>query len=215
MNVQRFLRNYLPGYSVLLALAGLTVATLVIHGYHVGVEDQAIYLPSILRALHPALFPHDAVLFEAQTSHTVITPAIVAIVRDGHLSLEWSLLLVHLFAIFLLLVGAWRVAHRCFGPSHSVWAGLAFLTALFLIPIAGTSQYIVDQYMHPRALSTALILLPVADFLPGEPRRRRPFAYAFAALCFALSFVLQLQMAVFGLGLLLFLAIPWERWMLV
>jgi hypothetical protein len=34
----------------------------------------------------------------------------------------------------------------------------------------------------------------------------------FAGLCFLLAFALQLQMAVFGLGLLIFLAIPWERW---
>ena len=213
MNPPKIERNCLPGYRGFLGLAALTVAVIAINGYHLGVEDQAIYLPAILRRLHPTLFPHDAILFESQTSHTLITSVIAGTVRVTHLSVEWSILVFHLLAIFLLLLGAWRVARRCFNLDNSVWAGLRFLSGLILIPIAGTSQYIVDQYMHPRALSTALILLPVADFLPSETHRRRWGVYLFAAVCFALAFVLQLQMAVFGLGLLVFLAIPWERWL--
>ncbi len=213
MNPPKLERNCLPGYRGLIGLGALTAATVAIHGYHVGVEDQAIYLPGILRTLNPLLFPHDAVLFETQTKHTVITQTVAAFTRFTHLPIEWGLLFFHLFSIFLLLLAMWRLAQRCFARTDAVWAGLAMLTALMLIPIAGTAQYIVDQYMHPRALATALILLPVADFLPGQDQhRRRGLLYAFTAICFALAFVLQMQMAVFGLGLLVFLALPWERW---
>ena len=66
--------------------------------------------------------------------------------------------------------------------------------------------------MHPRALSTGLVLLPVADLLPGERRWRGMRLTLWCTCCFLVAFIFQLQMAVFGLGLLIFLAIPWERW---
>jgi len=212
LNSPSHARNYLPRYRVLAGLLGLTAGAVAIHGYHVGVEDQAIYLPAILKHLDPSLFQHDTVFFEAQTRPTLIDETVAAVVRVTHLPLDWVLLLFHLVATFLLLLGAWRVARRCFPESHAVWAGLCLLTGLFLIPIAGTSQYILDQYMHPRALSTGLILLPVADLLPGEKRWRGLRLALWCAICFLVAFIFQLQMAVYGLGLLIFLAMPWERW---
>ena len=212
MNSPPQARNYLSRYRETAGLLGLTAATVAIHGYHVGVEDQAIYLPAILKHLDPTLFQRDAVFFEAQTRPTLIDETVAGIVRATHLPLDWVLLLFHLLATFLLLLGAWRVVRRCFPETHAVWAGLCLLTGLFLIPIAGTSQYILDQYMHPRALSTALVLLPVADLLPGERRWRGLRLAVWCGCCFLVAFIFQLQMAVFGLGLLVFLVIPWERW---
>ncbi len=197
----------------MIGLGALSAATIAIHGYHVGIEDQAIYLAGILHRLTPSLFPHDVILFEAQTRHTILDELVAGLIRGCHMSLDWSLLVLHLVTIFLLLFGAWRVARRCFSNTHAVWAGLAVLTGLFLIPIAGTSQTILNQYLHPTSLSTAVILLPLADFLPGEKGKRRWARYLWVAVCFALAFLLQMQMAVFGLGLIVFLAIPWERWM--
>ena len=43
----------------LLGLLLLTLAALLIHGYHLGVEDQAIYLPAIKHHLNPSLYPFD------------------------------------------------------------------------------------------------------------------------------------------------------------
>lgn len=212
MNPPKPERNYLPGYREVIGLGALTAAAVAIHGYHVGVEDQTIYLPAILRHLHPALFPHDSILFESQARNSIIDEAVAALVRGAHLPLDWSLFILHFISIFLVLLGGWRVARRCFATDSGVWGGLSLLTALMLIPIAGTSQYIVDQYMHPRALATALILLPLADFLPAGKGKRRPSPYWFTGLCFVLAFLFQLQMAVFGLGLLIFLWIPWENW---
>lgn len=196
----------------MIGLGALSAATIAIHGYHVGVEDQAIYLAGILHHLNPSLFPHDAILFETQTRHTILDQLVTGVIRTTHLSLDWSLFVLHFGTIFLLLFGAWRVARRCFSNAYAVWAGLAMLTGLLLIPVAGTSQYIMDQYLHPTALSTALILLPLADFLPGQNRQRGWVRYLFLAICFGLAFLMQLQMAVFGLGLIVFLAIPWEHW---
>jgi hypothetical protein len=192
-------------------LLGLTVATIAIHGYHVGVEDQGIYLPGILKNLNPGLFPHDAAFFEAQTKATLIDEIVAGVVRTTHLSLDWTLLLFHLLSVFLLLLAGWRVGRRCFSSPHTAWAGMSVLTGLFLLPIAGTSQYIVDQYMHPRTLATGIILLPVADLLPGSKLRSWRL-FLWCSFCFVIAFLLHLQMAVYGAGLLVFLAIPWERW---
>jgi hypothetical protein len=205
-------RKYLSSYRVAAGLLALTAATVAIHGYHVGVEDQGIYLPGILKHLHPALFPYDSAFFEGQARATLIEELVCGIIRTTHLSLDWTLLLLHLLSVSLLLLAAWRVARRCFSSSSAAWAGMSVLTGLFLLPIAGTSQYIVDQYMHPRAMATAFILLPVADFLPGSKLRGWRL-FLWCLFCFAASFVLHLQMAVFGAGLLIFLAIPWDRWM--
>jgi hypothetical protein len=205
-------RKYHSSYRVGAGLLGLTAATILIHGYHVGVEDQGIYLPGILKDLSPSLFPHDAIFFEAQTRPTLIDETIAAVVRTTHLSVEWALLLFHLLTIFLILLGAWRVVRRCFPATGAAWGGLSLLTGLFLLPIAGTSQYIIDQYMHPRALATGLILLPVADLLPGQMRIRGWRLWLWCGFCFVTAFIFHLQIAIFGLGLLIFLAIPWERW---
>ena len=72
LNSPSHARNYLPRYRVFAGLLGLTAATIAIHGHHVGVEDQAIYIPAILKHLDPALFQRDAVFFEAQTRPTLI-----------------------------------------------------------------------------------------------------------------------------------------------
>jgi len=41
----------------------LTAAAVLIHGYHLGVEDQTIYLPAIKKILDPSLYPRDAEFF--------------------------------------------------------------------------------------------------------------------------------------------------------
>src|SRR4051794_13375750 len=113
MDSRQQLPRDLPGDPGLAGLLGLTAATVAIHGYHLGIEDQAISLPAILRHLNRALFPHDAILFEAQTKPTLIDEIVAGVVRATHLPLDWALLLFHLLAIFLLLLGAWRVAQKC------------------------------------------------------------------------------------------------------
>lgn len=206
---KRFVR---PRPAEWAGLAGLTAAAVAIHGYHVGIEDQAIYLPAIVKHLHPSLFPRDAIFFEAQTRPILLDEFVAWTVRFTHIPMEWVLLLFHLATIFILLFASWRIARRCWKDSAPVWAGLGLVTAMLTLPIAGTSQYIVDQYLHPRALATALMLIPIADLLPGEHRMRGMKLFGWCALWFAIAVVLHLQLAVFGLAMIVFMVIPWERW---
>src|SRR5579862_5487467 len=48
----------------------LTAAALLVHGYHIGIEDMAVYLPAIKKLLHPSLYPYDANFFLLYTQWT-------------------------------------------------------------------------------------------------------------------------------------------------
>src|SRR5438045_7698631 len=66
----------------------LTAAAVLIHGYHLGVEDQTIYLPAIKKILDPSLYQRDAEFFLAQTRPTVFPQIVAATVRIAHALLE-------------------------------------------------------------------------------------------------------------------------------
>ena len=44
-------------------LALLTAAALIIHGYHLGVEDAEIYIPAAKKLLNPSLYPYATEFF--------------------------------------------------------------------------------------------------------------------------------------------------------
>ncbi|HEX6879471.1 MAG TPA: hypothetical protein VF135_03830 [Terriglobales bacterium] len=198
-------RNYLSGYHTAAGLTGLTGLALLIHGYHFGIEDQAIYIPAILRDLNPRLFPRDATFFESQTHAMLLDKLVAPIVQLSHAPVPWVLFVLHLLTIFLLLFACSRIVIKLFGNTPSAWGGLALLTCVLTLPVAGTAQYIADQYLHPRALATALILVPIADLLPGTDRRKSRYLVAWCVLWMVLAAAFHFQMALFGVGLYAFL----------
>ncbi len=175
---------------VLLGLALLTAASVLVHGYHLGLEDQAIYLPGIEKAIDPHLFARDADLFLPQTRPTMMTPLIAACVRISHLSLETVVFLAQVASLFALLWGCWCVARRCFRSVEACWAAVALVAALLTMPVAGTSLYIADTYLAPRTPATAIILFCVADCM--DRRWFRPMILILAAAA------LHIQMAFYG-----------------
>ncbi len=185
-------------------LLALTLAAVLVHGYHVGLEDQAIYLPAIERDLDPSLFPHDAQIFLAQTDPTLFDEAVARTVRVTHLSIEWTLLLWHLASIFLILGAGWRILRRCFPSRRAAAAGTALLASLLTLSVAGTALYLADQYLHPRAPATALLLLFLVDVLDRRLWR--------AALWLVPAALLHVQMAVYAVVLAVFLLLP-EHWL--
>lgn len=181
--------------SIFLVL--LTVIALLVHGYHLGIEDQAIYLPGIEKQLNPGLFPKDAGLFLPQSRATFETAMVAISVRTTGASLESTVFVWHVFSIFLLLLGSWRLASRCFDSQEGRWGAVGMVTALLTMPVAGTSLYLADQHLHPRTLATGWILLALVEVLD-----RRPFR---ALLFIALATVVHLQMAFYGVLFSLFL----------
>ncbi len=183
--------------KILLFLALLTTAALLVHGYHLGIEDQAIYLPGIEKQIHPNLFPKDAELFLPQTRSTFLIEAVSLSIRATRLPLEAAIFIWQILSLFLLLFASWRLACRCFVAAEARWGAVALLTALLAMPVAGTSLYLADQYLHPRTLATALILFAVVDVLDRRVR--------FAVVWIALAAAIHIQMAFYGFLLCCFL----------
>jgi hypothetical protein len=182
----------------------LTLAAVLIHGYHVGIEDQGIYLPAIKQHLQPSLYPYDTELFAPQTRPTLFDEAVAASSRLTHLSLETTMLLWHLASIYLVLWGCLRIVRRCFASPQAHWAAVVLVAALLTIGVAGTGLYLVDEYLNPRAPATALLLLMLVDILDRKFWR--------APIWVVLAALLHIQMAFYAVLLAFFFLFP-EKWL--
>jgi len=181
-----------------LLLLGLTVLAIAVNGYHLGAEDQAIYLPAIKQHLNPALYPANADFFQVQTDATLTDDLIAASIRVSHLPLEWGILLWHVASIFGLLAGCLCLSRRCFPSAAGQWAGVAMVAGVLATPVAGTHVLIATQYLHPRTLAAVAVVFAIVAVMDRNWRR--------AALILALALVLHPQMAFFGALFLAFQA---------
>lgn len=180
-------------------LIAITLLSILVHGYHVGTDDAAIYVPGIKKAADPSLYPSGSDFFMHHAGLSVFPHLVAGVTRLAHLSIEWSMLLWFAFAQFLLLWSAYQLAEQCFRSERARWAGVGLLAALLCVPVAGTALIIADSYLTARSLSTPLVLLSAACFLGGRTR---------AAWLWLLSaFLVHPQMAIYGAGFGLLMAI--------
>jgi len=179
-------------------LAFLAISAVLVHGYHFGAEDQEIYISAIKKGVNPSLYPHNSEFFMTQMQGTIFCRFFVFLIRVSHLPIEALLFAFHLLSIFLILLGCWMISRRCFQSNAAVWSGLLLVTGVFTIPIAGTALYIVDQYIHPRAMATFAILFAVTAIL--DDRR------LFSALWLLIATLFHPLMAAFGISFVAFLA---------
>jgi len=184
-------------------LTGFTAAAFAIHGYHLGIADDGVYLPAIKKLLNPGLYPHDADFFMVQMRATAMPWLLASSIRLSHVPLPWAEFAWQFLAIFLLLLGCYRVALLCFDSARDRWGAVALVTAFLTFPVAGTAISLADQHLHPRTIATALILFAVAAALD---RRKAP-----AAAWSAAAFAIHPMMAVFGITLAVLIFLPWER----
>jgi len=134
-------------------------------GYHPGAEDDGVYLSAVKAAVHPYLYPHDGAFFKVQMHYSVFDTWMAHFVRGTGMSIAWSELIWQFASIVLILWACWRILCRLFPESSARWGGVAMLSAMLTLPVAGTGIYIADQYLHPRNPATALILLAVERVL--------------------------------------------------
>ena len=177
---------------IVLPLLCFAVLGFLVMGYHPGAEDDAIYLSSVKADLNPSLYPHDAAFFQLQMRTSVFDTWMAYFVRCSHLPLAWAELLWQCLSILLILWASWSIVCRLFQETAARWGAVAMLAAMFTLPVAGTALFILDQYLHPRGLATALLLFAVARVLAGK-------GWQAAALA-ALAFVLHPLMAAFGIS---------------
>jgi len=189
--------KYFFAAKTLAILVALTLLAFLIQGYHPGLEDDAFYLAAIKHNLNPALFPRDADFFRLQFQATVFDKLIALSLRWTHVPLEWGILFWQWGVTFLILWGCWRISRRCFAEAHAQWAAVALVAVLLTLPVSGTGLSLTDQYLHPRALATALILAAIAAALDGR--------HGFAGALLTAAFFVHAIMAAFGASYCLFL----------
>jgi hypothetical protein len=201
------LRRTFP-VNLLLTLFFTTLG-LVVMGYHPGFEDDGIYLTAVKANLNPALYPHDAGFFRFQLQASFFDKWVAGFVHWTGIPVAATEFLFQFASIALIVFGCWTIARRLFAESRAQWAGVALVTAMFTLPVAGTALYLVDQHLHPRNVVTAIILLAVSRILAGKRWQAVPLLL--------LAFVLHPIMAAMGISFCLFLTLallePVHAWL--
>lgn len=158
-----------PYYRNFILLILISAASLVVAGYHPGVEDDAVYLSAIQHRLDPALYPHDAPFFALQMQASIFDDLMADLVRLIHLPVSVLELAGQCLTAFFFLWGCLAIARRCFPTAAGQWAAVSLVGVLFTLPVSGTALFIFDPYLHPRAISTVLILGGILAVLERRP----------------------------------------------
>jgi len=164
-----------------------------IHGYHLGADDSAIYIPAIKRAADPALYPFGDAFFLSHARLSLFPNLVGGTSRIAHLPIDIIIFAFHLAGIFLLLAAAWQFLGLCFRRPSARWAGVALLAGTLSVPVAGTALAIMDPYLTARSLSTPFSLFAITAWLSG--RRWTAALWLFAAAA------VHPQMAAFAVAL--------------
>ena len=151
-----------PRARRILLLLAISFFAILVHGYHMGTDDAAIYAPGIERAADPSLFPFGSEFFMHHAGLSVFPHLVAALTWVTRLPIEWSMLLWFGLAQFLLLCAAYEVARQRFRSERARWASVGLLAALLNVPVAGTALIIADPYLTARSLSTPLVLMSTA-----------------------------------------------------
>jgi hypothetical protein len=137
----------------------ITIAVLMVHGFHPLADDGAVYVAGIKKLVDQGLFQTDAVFALSPTRLSIFAHVLAGLVRCTHLSLPVLLLICQLGSIYLFLLGCWKVATRIFPEEAARWGAVLLAACCFTLPVAGTSLCIMDPYVTARSFS-----LPVSLF---------------------------------------------------
>ena len=148
-----------------LRLGGLTAAALVIHGYHLGVEDAEIYVPAAKKLLNPALYPYADEFFLSHGHLSLFGPILAWTSRLTHLPIDWSVFAWYILTLFAMLASCWILLSACFSSARARWTGMLVVTAVLAMPATNTGLLLVDPYMTARSFSTPLTIFALAGML--------------------------------------------------
>ena len=183
-------------------LALLAVATVAVHGYHLGADDAAIYIPGIKQVFDPSLYPFGSAFFLSHAHLSLFSNLIGGSARLAHLPIDPTMLAWHAVSILLLLAAGWRVASACFEAPEGRWGAVLLLAATLSVPVAGTALMLMDPYLTARSLSTPLALFAVASCVArGVVKLRWE-----TAMWLLLTALIHVQMTVYAVA---FIAALW------
>ena len=175
-------------------LAVVTLAAISIQGYHLGVDDAAIYIPGIKKAADPDLYPFGTEFFASHADLTLFPKLVGGLAQFTGIPVDHVIFACHITGLFLLLLAAWHIVSLYFKSPAARWCGVSVLAAVLGIPVAGTALTIFDPYVTSRTLSAPCILFAVAALLANRPLR------AVALLVCAAS--IHVQMSVYAAALM-------------
>jgi hypothetical protein len=170
---------------------------LAVMGYHPGIEDDGVYLTAVKSNLNPALYPHDADFFRVQLQATIFDKWVAGFVHWTGIPVAATEFLLQFASIALIVFACWSITRQLFKEARAQWAGVALVTAMFTLPVAGTALYLVDQHLHPRNVATAIILLAVSRILAKKRWQAAPLLMV--------AFVLHPIMGAMGISFCIFL----------
>jgi hypothetical protein len=153
------------GKLPILRLGGLTAAALVIHGYHLGVEDAEIYVPTAKKLLDPSLYPYATEFFLSHGHLSLYGPLLAWTSKLTHLPIDWAILFWYIATLFATLASAWLVLSACFSSTRARWSAITIFTAVLAMPATNTGLLLMDPYLTARSFSTPLTLLALAGIL--------------------------------------------------
>jgi hypothetical protein len=181
----------------------IAFAAVLVHGYHLGVDDAEIYVPAIKKAADPSLYKFGSEFFMAHAHLSLFPSAVGWSARLTHLPIDLVIFLWHFGGIFLLLLASWRLLSLCFRSEGARWGGVALLAGVLTVPVAGTALAIMDPYLTARTLSTPATVFAVACYLAGNWRGALMWLLAVA--------LIHPQMGVYGAAFLVCLALVRRR----
>lgn len=190
--------------------AALTLAAVLIHGYHPYAEDGGVYLAGIKRTLDPHLYPAFSGFVTAHLHFSLFAPLIATCVRVTRLSLMAVLFVAYVATTWLTLLAGWLIAVRITSSQPARLGAVGLLAALLTIPIAGTSLMLMDPYVTARSISTPCGLLAIVGGLDlVRLLRVRPSsawrAFVLILLTTSIAFAMHPLMAGLSLGFVLLL----------
>jgi hypothetical protein len=163
----------------------LTIVAALIHGFHPYAEDAGVYLPGVLKILHPELYPAWTGFVTAAERFSFFAAAMAGLIRLTGASVTSCIFAVYLASIWATLYAAWRILWRCSGKTEACVGGVSILALCLTMPIAGTSLMLFDPYVTARSISTpcSLIAIGTALDLVFDWRRAGRVWRRSAALC--------------------------------
>lgn len=129
-----------------LVIFALSVLSLLVHGYHYAVTDQAIFIPYILKVKDPSLYLNDA-LFEQSSATSSIFYNIAALASKV-VDIQTVFFIGYLIFQFFFILAIYKLAKVVLRDPK-----LAYLSVLpFLLPkfIAGTRIFTFDTFFGYR-----------------------------------------------------------------
>ena len=189
-------------------VSALTAFAFLVHGYHPYGEDGGLYIAGIKKLLDPSLYPYWTAFVTEHLRFSLFAPMVAALVHLTHLGLEPVLLVLYLAGIWTTLYGGWMLLERTQSSATGCLGGVTLLACWLTIPIAGTSQMLMDPYVTARTFSTPLTLFAAAWALDFARQRRHGWLCVLALAAAALLHPLMAGYALATVAVVLCVASP-------